>query len=134
MSTFSIAEHASQLNQLAGDASLDRRIRRRVRILLFSERFQSIPEVAKAADTCIVTVKKWQGRFAALGLAGLMSDAPRTGRPKKVDAALREQILTLGGVASTRTIARKLGVSRSTVHRVLQANPRTAPKDPSSYR
>ena len=121
MSTFSITEHRAQLNRLAEDSALDRRIRLRVRIVLFSECFQSVHEIARATRTCVLTVLKWQSRFAARGVDGLLSDAPRPGRPKKVDAALRQKIFALGGAASTRTLARKLGISRSTVHRVLQS-------------
>ena len=121
MSTFSITEQSGQLRRLAEDSTLDPRIRLRVRIILFSQRFQSVHEVARAARTCVMTVQKWQNRFALKGVDGLLSDAPRPGRPKKVDADLRQEILNQGRTASTRMLARKLGISRSTVHRVLQS-------------
>ena len=121
MTSFSISECGAQLRRLAEDPTLNHRIRLRLRIVLFSEQFQSVHEIARAAHTCVLTVRKWQDRFAAHGIQGLTSDAPRPGRPKKVSAGLREQILVLSVTASTRTVARKLGISRSTVHRVLQS-------------
>ena len=121
MSTFSITEHGVQLQRLADNDAMDRRIRLRAQILLFSAQLQSVREVAQAADTCVLTVKKWQRRFAENGVQGLMADAPRPGRPRKVDASLRDEIRSQGGLASTRALACRLGVSRSTVHRILRS-------------
>jgi len=108
------------LQQLADDPLLDRKIRLRVRIVLLGERLQSVYEIAQAAKTCALTVRKWQSRYATLGVAGLMTDAPRPGRPQKVEAERRQEVLARAGTASTRTLARKLGLSRSTVHRILK--------------
>jgi transposase len=109
-----------ELRRLAEDPSLGRKIKLRLKIVLLGERIQSVYQIAHTADTCVLTVRKWQGRYASLGLAGLLSDAPRPGRPRKIGAAARQEVLARAGTASTRTIARKLGLSRSTVHRILK--------------
>jgi transposase len=111
----------SELRRLADDPSVDRKIKLRVRIVLLGERLQSPYEIAEAARTCVLTVRKWQSRYAAHGVAGLLRDAPRPGRPRKVAATAREEVLARAGTASTRTLARRLGLSRSTVHRILHS-------------
>jgi transposase len=50
-------------------------------------------EIAQRLDCHRDTVSLWVDRFHSLGLVGLQ-DEPRSGRPPKLDAALREQVET----------------------------------------
>lgn len=50
--------------------------------------------IARILDTTTVTINYWIGRFSASGPAGLY-DQPRSGRPQKVTAAVKEPIKDL---------------------------------------
>jgi transposase len=74
-----------------------------------------------------VQVGRWRERYAQGGLAAIEHDLPRGGRPPKVDAAeiVRRTTQTLPTAAtqwSTRTLARDMGVSDTTVLRVWRAH------------
>jgi putative transposase len=100
----------------------------------------------------VVQVSRIRRRFAEGGVVGL-HDRPKSGRPPTVSARKRAQIVALTlrppapGVThwTTRDLARKMGVSHTTVHRVWQAHalqphrlttfkfttdPRTRPRTP----
>jgi transposase len=76
------------------------------------------------------TVALWRNRFIEYGLEGIRKDAPRPGRKPKIGQGKVNEIInrTLhtkprGATHwSTRTLARQLDVSRSTVHRVWKAH------------
>lgn len=71
------------------------------------------------------TISRWKRRFQKTGIPGLL-DAPRSGRPDRLDAALEAKIirLTLEGPPkpythwSVRRLGKRVGVSPATVHRV----------------
>jgi transposase len=73
-------------------------------------------------------VGKWRKRFAARGVDGLL-DEPRPGKPRQVlDETVAEVVSkTLESVPqgathwSTRTMAKKMGLSHSTVGRIWRA-------------
>lgn len=74
------------------------------------------------------TVGKWRSRFVERRLDGLL-DEPRPGAPRKVSDEQVEQVVTLtlettprGATHwSTREMARRVGLSQSTIHRVWRA-------------
>ena len=79
-------------------------------------------DVAQAMGVSLTTLKKWQRRFRAEGLAGLQD---RSSRPRHSPAALREtlrrRIIALRQQRRTgRLIVRQLGVSAASVSRVLR--------------
>jgi transposase len=96
--------------------------------------------VLRCADGCLnrlvadelgiseATVCKWRGRFVKARVAGL-SDAPRTGAPRRVGDERIEEIVRMtlerkpenATHWSTRGLAKKLGLSQSTVSRVWRA-------------
>jgi transposase len=74
-----------------------------------------------------VQVGRWRERYAEDGLTGIERDLPRGGRKRKIDAAeiVRRTTQTLPVAAtqwSTRTLAREMGVSDTTVLRVWRAH------------
>ncbi|MEV4115726.1 FCD domain-containing protein [Nonomuraea sp. NPDC049695] len=80
-------------------------------------------EIADRLDVSTATVAKWRARFVERGLDGL-ADAPRPGRPRSAERQEAERVIAAaaGGsaVPSTRTMARQLGLSQSTVARIWQ--------------
>jgi transposase len=84
--------------------------------------------VAHQLDTTRETVGRWRKRFMEVGLDGLL-DEPRPGAPRTIDDEKIEEIVTLtleeapenATHWSTREMARRVGVSSATVHRVWRA-------------
>ena len=74
------------------------------------------------------TVGKWRSRFLSRGVDGLL-DEPRPGTPRKISDEDVERVLTMTLETtpadathwSTRSIARRSGLSRSTISRVWRA-------------
>jgi transposase len=75
-----------------------------------------------------VTVGKWRARFLRERLQGL-SDAPRSGAPRSIDDAQVERVVKLTLEAtpknathwSTRSMARRVGLSQTTIARIWRA-------------
>ena len=84
--------------------------------------------VATALKVSRQTVALWRGRFAAHRLEGLV-DAPRSGAPRSIDDEAVERLvaLTLEEAPanathwSTRSMARRIGMSQSAVSRIWRA-------------
>ena len=106
------------------------RLAERARIVLRAADGMMNKDIAVQVGTDRRTVSRWRNRFAALGLAGIQQDAPRSGRPAPERDRVARQILkatieTQPANAThwtTRTLAKHLGVSHSMVHRVWQAH------------
>jgi transposase len=106
-------------------ATSEQRAVTRARIVLRSAEGTPIERVAAELGVAIMTVKLWRRRYAAAGLAGL-ADAPRPGHPPTYTREDRDRLvaLTMGpppeGTThwSVRAMARRTGMSPSTVHRI----------------
>jgi len=100
----------------------------RSRIVLAAADGGSNTELAQRLGLSLMTVRRWRNRFAALRCDGLL-DEPRPGRPRVVDDAQIEALITATLETtppdathwSTRSMARQLGMSQSTVSRVWRA-------------
>ena len=100
----------------------------RAGIILDCARGYTGEEMAERHGTSQQTVSKWRRRFAADRLAGL-SDAPRTGQPRRHNDEVVQNILdaTLNRKPrnathwSIRSLSADLGVPRDFVHRVWRA-------------
>jgi transposase len=100
----------------------------RARVILLSAEGQSNREVAKRIGVHETTVCKWRQRFQDRRLDGLL-DEPRPGTPRKVSDRTIERIVTMTLEStpddathwSTRNLAKRIGVSQSTVSRVWRA-------------
>lgn len=98
----------------------------RARIVLGSGDGQSIRELAERLDITQRTVGLWRRRYRETGLAGLRT-LPRSGRPRRISAA-REQAVINAALRkpkaathwSVRRLARKVGLSPASVHRIWQ--------------
>jgi transposase len=100
----------------------------RARIILLAAQGLESSRIAQELRTNPNTVGLWRRRFLDVGLAGL-EEAPRPGRPKTIDPAKAHRVITEvvrppkhRARWSTRTMAREVGLSKNTVHRLWQAN------------
>lgn len=122
------ADHAA-LERLHRGSSTPAGLSRRARAVLLMAQGLSGVEIAERIGYTVVQVSRIRRRFAETGLAGL-TDRPKSGRPPTVSARKRAQIVALtlkppgAGLThwTTRDVARKTGVSHTTVHRLWQAH------------
>ncbi len=117
--------------------SLERWVRRpksaqalalRARVILACAQGRTNTAVAQQMRLSKPTVGKWRSRFVARRLDGLL-DEPRPGAPREVSDAAVERVLTLTLETrprdathwSTRSMARRCGLSQSAVSRIWRA-------------
>lgn len=70
------------------------RDRQRAQIVLAAGRGRGNARIAADFGVAVDTVRKWRGRFAERGLAGL-ADLPRSGRPRRISEADRAAVVAL---------------------------------------
>lgn len=100
----------------------------RANIILKCAGNQSNQQVAETLGVTVQTVGKWRNRFIAKRLDGL-SDEPRSGAPRKINDEAVEQAVTATLESmpegcthwSTRLLAKRSGLSKSSVQRIWQA-------------
>src|SRR5262245_9810953 len=122
------AADRTQLERLQRAPTTPAGLSRRARAVLLMAQEISGVEIAKRIGYTVVQVSRIRRRYAAGGVAGL-HDRPKSGRPPTITPRKRAQIVALTlkppgrGVThwSTRDVARRAGVSHSTVHQVWQA-------------
>jgi transposase len=66
----------------------------RARMILLTAEGSTVDAVAEAIKTTVRSVYKWRRRFKALGIEGL-KDSPRSGQPRKLEAAQVKEVLRL---------------------------------------
>lgn len=102
----------------------------RVRIILGAAEGISNNRLARQLGVTRSTVLLWRDRCARAGVAALLRDAPRSGRPpriakRQVEAIVNATLNTTPRDAaywSSRTLARAQGVSAATVRRIWRAH------------
>jgi putative transposase len=123
------ADQAAQLQSLAGSRTLPHSIVQRAQIVLACAAGDTNTAVAKRFGVRGSTVGKWRQRYLDLGIEGL-HDELRPGRPRtyeddKVAEVINRALQTRPSDGSThwsaRTLATATGISKTTVHRWLQA-------------
>ena len=100
----------------------------RARIVLKSSQGQSNKEIAAQLGLSQPTVGKWRARYVARGPDGLLDEprpgAPRTVSDKDVDRVVTLTLETVPEDAthwSTRALAKRTGLSQSTISRIWRA-------------
>ncbi len=124
------AKDKRRLQRLARNGNTPQKIVLRARIVLGAARGQSNNALAKALGTTRPTVLLWRRRYQEAGVEGLLHDAPRPGRrrrisDKKVEAIVNATLQTTPPDAthwSVRTMARAQKVSPATVQRIWKAH------------
>ncbi len=77
--------------------SIPQSVALRARIVLGASEGRGNKVLARQLNTSLPTVLLWRGRFQAEGLAGILEDRPRSGRPRTItseqEAAVVERTL-----------------------------------------
>jgi transposase len=115
-----------QLLRMSRHRSTPRGVLLRVEIVLAAAQGVANRAIARWLSSSVPTVLLWRKRYEAEGLAGLLEDKPRSGRPKQITAEQETCIVeaTLKTTPadatqwSVRTMAEAQRVSPSTVYRV----------------
>lgn len=100
----------------------------RARIILASAQGHSNTDIARRLGLSKPTVGKWRARYLAQGVDGLL-DEPRPGTPRTIGDEEVDRVITLTLETtpedathwSTREMARRTGMSQSTVSRIWRA-------------
>lgn len=100
---------------------------RRARVILALADGQSYAQISAALGVTDAFIARWKQRVVTGGLPAL-GDRPRSGRPDRLDPRIEAKILAKTQEPppapfthwTTRRMARRIGVSHATVHRVWQ--------------
>jgi transposase len=120
-------DQRSHLEALLRQATLEHRVARRCRVLLLANDALGNVEIAARLDMHRNGVAKIRSRFAKHGL-DCLNDSSRPGKPRTHSARTKQKVVTTvcgkppKGLSrwSSRSLAVKLGLSKSFVHSVLQ--------------
>jgi transposase len=118
-----------ELERLSRSPSTPGGLSRRARAVLLMAHGLAGVEVAHRTGYTVVQVSRLRRRFADTGVAGLR-DRPRSGRPPTLSVRQRARVVALTLRApdegtthwTTRDLARRVGVSHTTVHRLWKAH------------
>ncbi len=121
------AEDKAELTRPSKSRTAGVRLARRAQMVLLAAQGMDHEAIAEQVGVGRVQVGSWRRRYAEGGLAAIEKDLPRGGRPKTVDAAniVRLTTQTLPEAAthwSTRSMAKRAGVSDTSVLRVWRAH------------
>ena len=118
-------EEERRLRALLRTPSASQQQALRARIVLRAAEGATNTQIAAEAGVSLPTVGLWRRSFSERGLEGL-ADAPRSGRPRRIDDAEVQRLLALtlepppdGSTHwSVRRLAGATGLSSTTVHRI----------------
>jgi len=119
-----------RLQALASSTATPSRLALRARLVLRAAEGRTDREIAGELGTDAGTVARWRRRFLMQRVPGIERDAPRSGRPPSIPTSTIQVIVrsTLGrrpptgNFWSARSLARQVGVSKTTVQRVWKAH------------
>jgi transposase len=124
------AEQREELERWVRRRSTGQALALRARIILSCAEGGNNKAVASRLGMSRLTVGRWRSRFIRSGVDGLL-DAPRPGAPRTISDATVEKAVTLTLTLeskprdathwSTRSLAKRVGLSRSSVARIWRA-------------
>ncbi len=122
------AEYQAQLLAWSKRPKTAQALAMRSRVILLAAEGKSNTEIARQLSVTLQTVGKWRQRYLDIGLDGLV-DEPRPGTSHKLRDQDVERVLALTLEStpadathwSTRSMARRAGLSRASIHRIWQA-------------
>jgi transposase len=98
----------------------------RAKVILASAEGEGVRPLARRLRISPNTVAVWRRRYRRYGLAGLRT-RPRAGRPRQITAAKEQAVISttlrkprVATHWSARRLAKEVGLSRATVHRIWQ--------------
>lgn len=118
------------LEQVVRSGKTPQKVALRARIVLLSADGVPTGEIMARWGTTAPTITRWRNRYEAAGVPGLLQDRSRPGRKRRIDAATVRAVVerTLqekppGATHwSTRSLAKVVGVSDTTVQRIWKAH------------
>lgn len=120
------ARDRSELEQWVRSPTVPQALAVRAKIILASATGEAVRPMATRLGIDPKTVTIWRRRYREAGLPGLRS-RPRSGRPKTISAAQERRVVTAtlrppktGTHWSARRLAKEMGLSSATVHRIWQ--------------
>src|SRR3984893_3349490 len=121
-------EELETLQRWAGRPKSAQALAQRARLVLACAQGKSNTAVSREMDLTLQTIGKWRSRFVVHRLEGLL-DEPRPGAPRRIGDADVQRVLKLTLEAtprdathwSTRSLARRCGMSQSAVSRIWRA-------------
>jgi transposase len=124
------AQAERELRVLSKRRRVEVRVQQRARVILLAAKGWQNKDIATEVNLDRRQVALWRGRYLTGGVAGLLRDAPRSGRKPRVTAEIETHIVntTLQQKPatathwSTRTLAAHTSLSATTVRRVWQRN------------
>jgi len=123
-------ETRRQLEKQMRGRSTPVRVAQRSRIVLLAGDGLQNKQIAAQMGVTPRMVALWRGRFIALGIDGLLKDAPRPGRTPAISATIVSAVIAKTTQStpanathwSRSTMARAMSISDSTVGRIWRAN------------
>jgi putative transposase len=124
-------EEKAKLEQILNNSQAQPKILERIKIVLMAAMGYNNETIARNLKFSAARVGKWRSRYASDRLLGITLDAPRGGRPAKVRDGLTKLVIekTLTEPPperrkfwSARLMAKVLGISHTSVHRIWRAN------------
>ena len=123
-------EQRGDLEKLARSRKAPARVVERARIVLLAAEGKQNQEIAEICAVARKTVGLWRRRFVEKGIAGILKDAPRAGRRRRIGEEVLREIVrktTQEKPAarthwSTRSLAKVMGLSPSTIGRVWRSH------------
>jgi transposase len=120
----------ARLERLVANGNTAQKHVRRARIVLLTAEGLSNAEAARQSHTSLPTVRRWQKRFRAKGVDGLLKDATRPPGTPPVPPETVERVVELTlqkplGEATHwtgRAMARRIGISLRSVQRIWRAH------------
>jgi transposase len=124
------AEDRARLEGFVADRNTPQKLVWRSRIVLLTAAGVGTMSIVRALGKSKPTVWRWQRRFVVQGIAGLERDATRPGRKPPLAATVIAQVIDktlherpLAATQwSTRTMARAVGLSQTSVRRIWNAH------------
>jgi transposase len=118
-----------ELERMINAPTSPQRLVLRARIVLARAQGLSQKATVTELDVSRPTVIRWERRFAALGVQGLVKDAPGRGPKPSISEAKKNKLITQATQPppnrtrwSVRSMARQVGVSPASVQRIWAAN------------
>jgi transposase len=119
-------EEEQTLTMWAKAGTTEQRMAQRAKVILLSAQGLGLPEVVQGSGLSRQNCSKWRVRFLSQRLKGL-EDQPRAGRSLSICPEVRLKVTALACTTppdgsnawSLRRLARAMGLSSATVHRIL---------------